>query len=44
MGKRNLDTRELSLKNLKARPVRTACLVAVVTILALPCSGDLSLP
>ncbi|MDR2740463.1 MAG: ABC transporter permease [Treponema sp.] len=39
MKRQNLDTRALSLKNLKARPVRTACLAAVVTILAFTLFG-----
>jgi putative ABC transport system permease protein len=39
MKRRNLDTRALSLQNLKARPVRTACLAAVVTILAFTLFG-----
>jgi putative ABC transport system permease protein len=37
--KRNLDAGRLSLQNLKARPVRTACLVAVVIILAFALFG-----
>jgi putative ABC transport system permease protein len=37
--KRNLDAGPLSLKNLKARPVRTACLTAVVVILAIALFG-----
>jgi putative ABC transport system permease protein len=36
---RNLDTGLLSLKNLKARPIRTACLIAVVIILAFTLFG-----
>jgi putative ABC transport system permease protein len=39
MKRRNLDTGTLSLQNLKARPVRTSCLAAVVTILALTLFG-----
>ncbi|MDR2433558.1 MAG: FtsX-like permease family protein [Treponema sp.] len=39
MKKRNLDTAALSLKNLKARPVRTVCLSAVVTVLAFTLFG-----
>ncbi|MDR0708896.1 MAG: ABC transporter permease, partial [Spirochaetaceae bacterium] len=39
MKKRNLDTAVLSLENLKARPVRTACLAAVVTVLAFTLFG-----
>jgi putative ABC transport system permease protein len=37
--KRNLNSGSLSVKNLKAKPVRTACLVAVVTILAFTLFG-----
>jgi putative ABC transport system permease protein len=37
--KRNLDARFLSLQNLKARPVRSACLIAVVIILAFALFG-----
>jgi putative ABC transport system permease protein len=39
MKKRNLDTAALSLENLKARPVRTVCLAAVVTVLAFTLFG-----
>ncbi|MDR0557863.1 MAG: ABC transporter permease [Treponema sp.] len=39
MKKGNLDTGTLSLKNLKAKPVRTACLVAVASILAFTLFG-----
>jgi putative ABC transport system permease protein len=39
MKRRKLDTGTLSLKNLKARPVRTACLAAVVAILAFALFG-----
>jgi putative ABC transport system permease protein len=39
MKKRNLDTGFLSLRNLKAKPVRTAYLVAVVSILAFTLFG-----
>jgi putative ABC transport system permease protein len=39
MKKRILDTGALSLENLKAKPVRTACLVVVVTILAFTLFG-----
>jgi putative ABC transport system permease protein len=37
--KRNLDTGFLSLNNLKARPVRTACLVIVAAVLAFTLFG-----
>ncbi|MDR2184544.1 MAG: ABC transporter permease [Treponema sp.] len=37
--KQPLNTRILSLKNLKARPVRTACLIVVVIILAFTLFG-----
>jgi putative ABC transport system permease protein len=37
--KRNLDAGALSLQNLKARPVRTTCLTAVVVILAFALFG-----
>ena len=39
MKQKNWDSGALSLENLKARPVRTACLVAVVTILAFTLFG-----
>ncbi|MDR1318343.1 MAG: ABC transporter permease [Treponema sp.] len=39
MKRRNLNTGVLSLENLKARPVRTACLVVVVAILAFTLFG-----
>ncbi|MDR2142934.1 MAG: ABC transporter permease [Treponema sp.] len=39
MKKRKLDAGVLSRENLKARPVRTACLVAVVTVLAFTLFG-----
>jgi putative ABC transport system permease protein len=39
MKKRNLNTGALSLANLKAKPVRTACLVVVVAILAFTLFG-----
>jgi len=39
MRKVDLKTSSLSLKNLKARPVRTACLFVVVTILAFTLFG-----
>jgi putative ABC transport system permease protein len=37
--KKKLDTGALSLENLKARPIRTACLVVVVSILAFTLFG-----
>jgi putative ABC transport system permease protein len=39
MRKKNWDTGALSLENLKARPVRTACLVLVAAILAFTLFG-----
>jgi putative ABC transport system permease protein len=39
MKKRNMDTGFLSLKNLKAKPVRTACLALVAAILAFTLFG-----
>jgi putative ABC transport system permease protein len=39
MKQRNLDTGALSLQNLKARPVRTVCLVVVAAILAFTLFG-----
>jgi putative ABC transport system permease protein len=39
MSKRNLNTGALSLANLKAKPVRTACLVVVAAILAFTLFG-----
>jgi putative ABC transport system permease protein len=39
MKKRNLNTGALSLENLKAKPVRTACLAIVVAILAFTLFG-----
>ena len=39
MMRRNLNTGALSLENLKARPVRTACLAVVVSILAFTLFG-----
>ncbi|MDR2434469.1 MAG: ABC transporter permease [Treponema sp.] len=39
MKERNLNTGALSLANLKAKPVRTACLVVVVAILAFTLFG-----
>jgi putative ABC transport system permease protein len=39
MGKRNLNTGALSLENLKAKPVRTACLVVVAAVLAFTLFG-----
>ena len=39
MMRRNLNTGTLSLENLKARPVRTACLAVVVSILAFTLFG-----
>jgi putative ABC transport system permease protein len=37
--KKKLDTRALSLKNLRARPVRTACFVVVAAVLAFTLFG-----
>ncbi|MDR2070859.1 MAG: ABC transporter permease, partial [Treponema sp.] len=39
MKKQNLGAGAVSLKNLKARPIRTACLVVVVSILAFTLFG-----
>ncbi|MDR0722482.1 MAG: ABC transporter permease [Treponema sp.] len=39
MKKKNWDTGTLSLENLKAKPVRTACLVIVVAVLAFTLFG-----
>ncbi|MDR2185473.1 MAG: ABC transporter permease, partial [Treponema sp.] len=39
MKRHNLDTQALALKNLKARPIRTACLAAVVGLLAFTLFG-----
>jgi putative ABC transport system permease protein len=39
MRKKNWDTGALSLENLKAKPVRTACLVLVVAVLAFTLFG-----
>jgi putative ABC transport system permease protein len=39
MRKKKLDTGALSLENLKVRPVRTACLIVVVSILAFTLFG-----
>ncbi|MDR0689912.1 MAG: ABC transporter permease [Spirochaetaceae bacterium] len=39
MGKKILNTGALSLENLKAKPVRTACLVVVVAVLAFTLFG-----
>jgi putative ABC transport system permease protein len=39
MGKRNLNTGALSLENLKAKPVRSACLVVVAAVLAFTLFG-----
>ncbi|MDR3174551.1 MAG: ABC transporter permease [Treponema sp.] len=42
MGKKTLDTGALSLKNLRAKPVRTACLMIVAAVLAFTlCGGSI---